>query len=105
MAVGGPKILFHPCCLPWNNITALLHKRAYSEPERVVETELIDQDLLLVAGVGVVPLIGAEPAHTGLGSAHTVALPGQDEEQDRDKQIGKEHADPNPQGERVHEGE
>lgn len=46
-------------------IGALLHERAYGEPERVQQGELVLKDLgLPVARMGVLPLIGAEPADT-----------------------------------------
>ena len=57
--------------MSWNDVTALLHKRG------VVKAELIDKNLLIIARVGVVPLIRAEP--------------GQDEEQDGDDEVGKDH--------------
>ena len=44
------------------DVAALLHQRADGEPHGVAERELVDQHLgLVIAGVGVVPLIGAEP--------------------------------------------
>lgn len=46
-------------------IGALLHERAYGEPERVQQGELVLEDLgLPVARMGVLPLVGAEPADT-----------------------------------------
>jgi len=44
-------------------IGALLHERAYGEPERVQQGELVLEDFgLPVARMGVLPLVGAEPA-------------------------------------------
>ena len=46
-------------------IRALLHERAYGEPERVHQGELVLEDLgLSVARMGILPLVGAEPADT-----------------------------------------
>ena len=41
-------------------ITALLHERSHCEPHGVAETELIDQDLLFITWVRIVPFIRAE---------------------------------------------
>ena len=46
-------------------ITALLHERSNCEPHGVAETELIDQDLLLITWVRIVPFIRAESEDNG----------------------------------------
>ena len=68
-----------------------MHERADSEPHGVTEGELVHQHLLLVTGVGVVPLVGTEP--------------GQYEEKDGDDEVGKHHVDPHFEVQRRHEGE
>ena len=70
----------------------MLHQRTDCEPHRVAERKLVDQDFrLVVAGVGVVPLVGAEP--------------GEDEEEDGDTEVGHGRVDPHVQGQRREEGE
>lgn len=52
-------------------IRALLHEGAYGEPETVGEWELVlNQVVLLVTGVGVVPLVGGEARHYEHGDGH-----------------------------------
>lgn len=54
---------WHPSCSLGCDVTALLHEGPNSEPEWVKQAELVLQDVwLIIAGMGVVPLIGAEPA-------------------------------------------
>ena len=74
------------------NVAALLHEGADSEPHGVAEGELVDQDLgLVIAGVGVVPLVGAEP--------------GEDEQEDGHPEVGRGGVDPHVQGQWGEEGE
>ena len=48
------------------DVAALLHKWADSEPHGVTEGELVHQHLrLVVAGMGVVPLVRTEPENDG----------------------------------------
>ena len=69
----------------------MLHQGADCKPHRVAEGKLIDEDLrLVVAGVRVVPLVGAEP--------------GEDEEEDGDTEVGHGRVDPHVQGQRREEG-
>ena len=70
----------------------MLHQGPDCEPHGVAEGELVDQDLrLVVAGVGVVPLVRAEP--------------GEDKEEDRYPEVGHGGVDPHVQGQRRQEGE
>ena len=55
------EILRHHHDLLGDNVAALLHETAHGEPHGVDEGELIDEHLLLVAWVGIVPLVWAEP--------------------------------------------
>jgi hypothetical protein len=62
-------------------VGALLHERPDREPERIGERELIlDQFVLEIAGMGVVPLVGREPGHH--------------EHRYRDQDVGREHVQP-----------
>ena len=58
------EILRHQHDLLGHDVTALLHQTAHREPHGVDKGKLIDEDLLLVAGVGIVPLVGTEPGGT-----------------------------------------
>lgn len=52
-------------------VRALLHEGAYREPETVGQWKLVlDQVVLLVAGVGVVPFVGREARHYEHGDGH-----------------------------------
>ena len=69
------EILLPPCTrrsdsekyhsLLGRDVTALLHEGPDGEPHGVAERELVDEHLLLVAGVRVVPLVRAEPGAAG----------------------------------------
>ena len=73
-----------PSFLLGGDVAALLHEAADGEPHRVAERELVDEHLgLVVAGVRVVPLVGAEP--------------GQDEKENGDPEVGRGRVDPDVQ--------
>ena len=56
--------LILPNSLLWFKIAALLHEGPHCKPQGVAETELIDQNLLLITGVRIIPLKWTEPANT-----------------------------------------
>lgn len=64
---GSIKVVGLAVNLLWRYIRALLHERAYGEPERVHEGELVLEDSgLSIARMGILPLVRAEPADTSM---------------------------------------
>jgi hypothetical protein len=75
----------------------LRYEVTHCEPHGVAETELIDQDLLLITAVRIVPLIRAESEDNNSTFLLLVIMrfvPGQDEQEDGDDEVGKDHVYP-----------